>query len=150
MPQGLDGQSITVRMPASVMQRFGKDTRHLMVIEGTSPEVALPLGTDMKQLGEIGLRVLGLDADEARRISASVDWRSTLLVPVPTNAASFRQVDVNGHKGLFIRMSDAAEGGPGHRDGGGAMVMWTEGERVLAVQGNLSGEDVLEVAQSLR
>ena len=30
------------------------------------------------------------------------------------------------------------------------MVMWTEGERVLAVQSNLSDQDALEVAQSLR
>jgi hypothetical protein len=30
------------------------------------------------------------------------------------------------------------------------MVMWTEGERVLAVQSDLPNEDVLEVATSLR
>jgi len=109
----------------------------------------LPPGANLQQLGEIGLRVLGLDPSEAHRIAASVDWRSTLLVPVPTNAASFRQVDVNGHKGLFIRMDGdgTGEGPNGQR---GAMVMWTEGERVLAVQSDLPSEDVLEVAQSLR
>src|SRR5262249_18811017 len=111
-------------------------------------EVALPPGADLRQLGELGLRVLGLDPAEARRVAASVDWRSTLLVPVPASAASFRTVDVNGHKGLFIRMDgDGSDGPDGQR---GAMVMWTEGERVLAVQSNLGNEDVLEVAQSLR
>ncbi len=147
VPQGLDGQAVTVHMPASVMQNYGNGKSKLTIIEGTSPEVALPLGTDMRQLGELGLRVLGLDADEARRIAAGVDWRSTLLVPVPVNAASFRQVDVNGHKGLFIRMNGDAAGGRGGR---GVMVMWTEGERVLAVQGNLPDADVLDIATSLR
>lgn len=149
VPSGLDGQSITVRMPASVMQRFTNGKRELSIFEGTSPEVALPAGANLQQLGEIGLRVLGLSAAEARRVAATVDWRSTLLVPVPTTATSFRQVDVNGHKGLFIRMEgDGTTAGPkGQR---GAMVMWTEGERVLAVRSNLPSEDVLEVAQSLR
>lgn len=149
VPQGLDGQSITVHMPASVTQRFVNGKLRLTVLEAMSPEVTLPPGADLRQLGELGLRVLGLDAEEARRMAASIDWRSTLLVPVPTTAASFRQVDVNGHKGLFIRANPERAGEGGKRDRT-AMVMWTEGDRVLAVQGNVSGEDVLEVAQSLR
>ena len=148
VPSGIDGQSVTVRMPPSVVQHYANGKRSLAIIEGTSPEVALPPGADLKQLGEIGLRVLGLEPGEAHRIAASIDWRSTLLVPVPASAESFRQVDVNGHKGLFIRMEgDGSEGPRGQR---GSIVMWTEGERVLAVQSNLGNEDVLEVAQSLR
>ena len=147
VPAGLDGQTMTVRMPASVAQVYTNGKRHLTIIEGTSPEVALPPGADLRQLGEIGLRVLGLDAKEARRIAANVDWRSTLLVPVPMNAASFNQVDVNGHKGLLIRMDSDAGDGKGKR---GSMVMWTEGERVLAVRSDLPNDDVLDVAQSLR
>ncbi len=179
VPMALDGRTLTVHMPQSVVQRYTNGKRTLTIIEGTSPEVALPPGVDLRQLGEIGLRVLGLDPTEARRVAASVDWRSTLLVPVPANAASFRQVDINGHKGLFVRMNDDSqsgkhEGGAGehreggasehreggaseHREGGasehrerGAMVMWTDGDHVLAVQSSLSNEDVLEVAQSLR
>ena len=149
VPSGLDGQSLTVHIPPHVMQLYTSGKHQLSIIEGTSPEVALPPGANLQQLGEIGLRVLGLDAAEARRVAGTIDWRSTLLVPVPTNAASFRQVDVNGHKGLFIRM-DGDGTGEGPKGQRGAMVMWTEGERVLAVQSDLSNEDVLEVAQSLR
>ena len=148
VPSGLDGQSITVHMPPHVVQMYTTGKQHLAIVEGTSPEVALPPGANLQQLGEIGLRVIGLDAAEAHRVATTMDWRSTLLVPVPANAASFRQVDVNGHKGLFIRMDgERAEAGKGQR---GSMVMWTEGERVFAVQSDLSNEDVLEVATSLR
>lgn len=150
VPTQLDGQKLTVRMPHTVVQKYKGKRHELTVIEANSPEVALPPGADMRQLGEIGLRVLGLDANEARRLSESIDWRSTLLVPVPMNAATFRQVDVNGHRGLFVRMNRET-----NKDGevtrrGGAMVMWTEGERVLAVQGDVGEQDVLEAAQSMR
>ena len=148
VPAGLDGQRITVHMPPVVTQDYANGDRRLSLVEARSPEVALPPGADLEQLGEIGLRVLGLDADEAHRVAASIEWRSTLIVPVPTTAASFRQVEVNGHKGLLIRCE--ASGTDGRRHRSGVVVLWTEGERVLAVESNLPGEDVLDIAQSLR
>ena len=151
VPNMVDGQSISVHMPASVIQKYKSGAHTMVVIEANSPEVSLPPGADLKQMGEIGLRVLGLDRDEARRVAANIDWRNTLVVPVPMNAASFRQIEVNGHPGLFVRMNaqtEPGEGGRRHR--GGAMVMWSDRGRVFAVQGDMSPEDVLEVAQSLR
>ncbi len=152
VPMAFDGKSISVHMPASVIQQFKSGNRKLAIIEANSPEVSLPPGADLKQMGEIGLRVLGLEPAEARRTAASIDWRNTLVVPVLANAASFRQVDVNGHQGLMIRTSGepASEANGGHARRGGVMVMWSEGNRVFAVQGDVQAEDVLEVAQSLR
>lgn len=151
VPMAMDGQTITVNMPTSVVQRFTSGEHTLAVIEANSPEVSLPPGADLRQMGEIALRVLGLDANEARRMAGTIDWRSTLLVPVPTNAASFRTVDVNGHQGLFVRTNPEPANAPdGHRRRSGTLVMWSEGGRVFAVQGDIGAEDVLEVAQSLR
>ena len=148
VPGYLDGQKITVHMPPIVSQQFDNGTTHMTLVEAHSPELGLPPGADLKQLGEIGLRILGLDADEARRVAASIDWKSTLVVPVPTSAQSFRQVEVNGQKGLFIRCEMPDSTGARHRSG--AVLLWTEGDRVLGMQSNLPGEDILDVAQSLR
>jgi len=148
VPAYLDGQKITVHMPPIVSQEYANGTSHMTLVEAHSPEVGLPPGADLKQLGEIGLRILGLDAAEARRVAASIDWKSTLVVPVPTTAESFRQVEVNGQRGLLIRCEMPDENGKRHRSG--AMLMWTEGDRVLAMQSNLPSESILDVAQSLR
>lgn len=83
-------------------------------------------------------------------MAASIDWRNTLLVPVPMNAASFRQVDVNGHPGLLVSTNAEGTGPSGNRRRRGAMVLWSDGGRVFAVQGDMEAADVLEVAQSLR
>ena len=148
VPGYLDGQKITVHMPPIVSQQFDNGTTHMTLVEAHSPELGLPPGADLKQLGEIGLRILGLDADEARRVAASIDWKSTLVVPVPTSAQSFRQVEVNGQKGLFIRCEMPDSTGARHRSG--AVLLWTEGDCVLGMQSNLPGEDILDLAQSLR
>jgi hypothetical protein len=148
VPDNIDGQKITVHMPHIVQQEYASAKSRMTLVEANSPEVGLPPGADLRQLGEIGLRILGMDAGEARRVANSIDWKSTLIVPVPTTAESFRQVQVNGHPGLYIRCEAKDESGKRRRSG--AVVMWTEGDRVLALQSDLPGEELLDLAQTLR
>jgi hypothetical protein len=149
VPAGLDGQQIAVHTLPVVIQSYRSDRHHLSLVQARSPEISLPTGVDLPRLGEIGLRILGLDAGEARRIAASVDWRSTLLVPVPTNASSFRSVTVRGNPGLLITTTKP-DGAGGDRRRAGTVVLWTEGDRVFALQGTLTPEDVMQVAESVR
>ena len=81
-------------------------------MQSRSPEVSLPPGADLAQLGEIGLRILGLDATEAHRFAGSIDWHSTFLVPVPAKEAEFRQVQVNGHPALLVTAKPDAQARP--------------------------------------
>lgn len=147
IPTGLDGRWIEVKKPPVVFQKFRSPRNgRAMLVQARSPEVSVPAGWDVERLAEIGLRVLGLDTGEARRIARSTDWRSTLLVPVPMNASTFRQVTVRGQSGLLITTSTRGQDG---RRREGAMLMWTQGERVFCLQGNLSGRDLMQMAESV-
>jgi hypothetical protein len=149
VPPGLDGQDLEVHMHRVVSQRFSAGKRHLALLQSRSPEVTLPTGVDLQRLGEIGLRILGLDAGEAQRIAATVDWRSTLMVPVPANASSFRSVTVQGNPGLLITTTREGKT-PGERRHEGTVVLWTEGDRVFALEGTLGAPDMIQVAESVR
>jgi len=107
----------------------------------------MPAGWDLERLGEIGLRILGLDKGEAKRIAHATDWKSTLVLPLPMNASSFRQVSVRGQSGLLITTADRASDGKRHREG--ALLMWSEGGRVFCLEGNLSGPDLVQMAESI-
>ena len=149
VPTGLDGKWVEVRKPPIVIQRFrGPRERRAVFIQARSPEVSLPTGWDVERLAEIGLRVLGLDRGEARRIASTTDWRSTLIVPVPMNASTFRQVTVHGQQALMITMT-GNRAGDGKLRGGGALLLWSEDGRVYCIQGNLSGQDLIQMAQSV-
>jgi len=149
IPPGLDGQAVTVRKPPVVIQRFRKDRREAMLVQARSPEVTLPAGVELERLGEIGLRVLGLDPGEARKLAQSIDWHTTLVVPVPMNASTFRNVTVRGNPGLLVTVaSDKA--GERRRHGEGTIVMWTEGERVFGLTSNLGGPELMQVAESVQ
>jgi hypothetical protein len=151
VPTDLDGRWIEVRTSPGASQRFTSGARHVELHQAPSPEVTLPPGADLARLGEVGLRILGLDRDEAARLSRTIDWTSTLVVPVPVNAGAFREVTVRGQRGLLVTIVKAAPPGPGAdtvREG--TLILWTEGERVFALSGNVAARDLMQMAESLR
>jgi len=148
VPTGLDGHWVELKKPPVVMQRFKSERRRAMFLQARSPEVTLPAGWDLAQLGEIGLRILGLDARAAKRIAKATDWRSTLLVPVPMNATSFRQVTVSGQSGLLITTTgEPAADGKRHREK--TILMWSAGDRIYFLQGDLDGKELVRMAESV-
>jgi hypothetical protein len=154
LPEGLDGQTATVRVPPIVTQSYVNDDivtqagatieRSVHVIQAQSPDVAFPAGVDLSKLAYAGLRVLGMPRDEAYRMSVTVDWRTTLIVPVPTKALSYRPINVLGNEGLLIEGVAAEEKLPG------GILMWSSGGETFAVAGAVGGSELLEIAQTLQ
>jgi hypothetical protein len=149
IPADLDGRSVTVRTTAAVFQRFVRDRRHVVFVQARSPEVSLPAGIDLAQLGEIALRVAGLDPAEARRFARSIDWHSTLVVPVPIGASSFSEVSVRGQRGLLVTVTEEGKS-PGQHHHPGNLLLWSEGDMVYALDGNVDRVSLIEMAESLR
>jgi len=114
--------------------------------------VDLPAGIDLPTLGEIGLRILGLGPAEAKRIAQTTDWHTTVLVPVPADASSFQQVDVNGNRGLLIetKARPDAPGAQGHERRDGSLLLWSDGDRVFALSGRINRVDLVQMASSVR
>jgi hypothetical protein len=147
LPEGLDGQVATVRVPPIVSQAYANADRTLHVIQARSPDVSFPAGVDLAKLAYAGLRVLGMPQDEAYHMSVTIDWRTTLIVPVPAQAASYRPINVAGNEGLLITGLAAHEGRPG------GVLMWAADGETFAVAGPLNGvngAELLEIAQTLQ
>jgi hypothetical protein len=156
LPQGLDGQTATVRLPPVVTQTFVSRNpevtdrdgaileRSVHVIQAESPDITFPAGVDLAKLAYAGLRVLGMPRDEAYRMSVTIDWRTTLIVPVPAKAVAYRPLNVSGNEGLLIEGLAAGERFPG------GVLMWSSGGETFAVAGAVSGEELLEIAQTLQ
>ena len=85
--------------------------------------------------------VLGLSADEAARLAQEIDWTSTLLLPVPTDFATFNEVMVNGKSGIAITSLE----------GTGSAVVWQEDGVLYMLSGEtLSVEELLSFTGSIR
>lgn len=149
IPTTLDGAQITVRKPAIAILQYTLRNDTMVLMQARSPEVELPPGVNLAELGEIGLRALGLSKSEAHTFAQSIDWNSTFLIPLPANAAEFRQVEMNGVSGLMI----VANRAPKHSNPirrGEAVILWAKGGFVYAMYGSASVVDLLEIANSVK
>jgi len=146
-PAWLDGKVVTANIAPIVRVAYGDGYRHAMLIESRQPQVTLPPGADLAQLADVALRVLGVDRTEAYRIAGSIDWRTTLIVPVPSDVSYFRQVDVQGNGGLLIG-TVRARGRQAYQVG--TQILWTSGDRVFALIGNVPPAELFAMAQSVQ
>jgi hypothetical protein len=149
IPAGVDGQQATIRVPSVVHLEFTHTPTdgqtqslggNLQLLQARNPEVSFPAGLDLAALAEVGLRILGLERDEAYRLAQSIDWRSTLIVPVPAANASFTEVNVAGNEALLIEP----------RDEYGGLLLWASGDQAFALGGPLPAPELIEVAQTLQ
>ncbi len=123
LPQEIDGADIAVKIPASVSAAYGAcpdpktDTGALplsgsagrryadcvILAEIPSPTVSAPASVDVAKLAEIGLEFTGMTPAQAQAFTKTVDWTSSLVVPIPKNAATYQQVAVDGVTGTLIQ-----------------------------------------------
>jgi len=154
LPAGLAGAQVTVRTSPAVIISYRNESRAAELVQSRSPEVSLPQGLDLAQIGEIGLRIAGLSAADAHRFASTFDWRGTVLVPVPANASTFREVTVRGQRGLLITTEGAPSGKMpnGRLLGGrrGEVLLWTEGDAVFCLAGNIASDDLMVMANSIQ
>ena len=144
VPQQLNGAVVKVSLPPRVITKYQRNgMAQALLAQQTSPEISLPQGVHLPEIIEIALRILGMSLDEARRYAYSIDWHGTLLVPVPADVASFREVDVGTARGLLIEANDQASlGTSGPRRGEkGAMVLWSDGGKVFSLAGTINKRD---------
>jgi hypothetical protein len=148
VPPALDGKVAVVRTGSVVRLGYALRTLSFSIFQTTTPDIALPSGIDLAQLGEMALRMSGMPRADAHSFARTIDWHSTVLVPVPPNAEQFRQVDVNGHQGLMVQSVPIGTTSQSPRRL--TSILWSTGSKVFAVQGTARMDDLLQVATSIR
>jgi anti-sigma factor RsiW len=144
--QGLpqtDKLAADVDIANMVTQQYALGRGQLELVQAPNPDVKLPEGLDPVALAETGFMLLGMPAEDARRMATSIDWTSTLVVPLPANAVSAREVTVDGVTGLLLEGRET-----GHRD---YALLWENGGILHAMKSRDVEEKVLlDAADSLR
>jgi len=152
IPASWDGATVEVHAPPGVALRYDRGGSRFVLVQSPGPEVALPGGVDLAELGALGLQMAGMSAEEARLFAARIDWRTTLLVPIPAEGGSFREVEVRGRKGLLVsgrQPEKTAEDGTKRPGRWHSVLLWADEDRVYAAAGPGHGLEVLEMAESI-
>jgi hypothetical protein len=129
-PPELNGAQVFVDVPAHVVARYGNcppENLHeptqppydncVVVAQTPVPTVVTLPELNLSGVAEFGLQLAGMTPEQAHVFSQTVDWTTTIAVPIPRNAATFETVTVDGVKGLMITgLADrqvVMRGGPG-------------------------------------
>jgi hypothetical protein len=147
-----EGATMEVHAPPAVALRYERGESEFVLVQSRGPEVELPEDVELAELGALGLQMAGMSAEEARLFAARVDWRSTLLVPIPSEGGSFREVEIQGRKGILVsgraRPEPGQEGTP-RRTRWTSVLLWADDDRVYALAGPGHGIELLEMAGSI-
>jgi hypothetical protein len=143
IPDALGAEPIIADVAPLVRTHYENADYNLTLLQSTSPDVTLPDGVELAQLGKAALRVLGMDPARAEALSQSIDWNSTLIFPFPTGISNIRQVSVGELQGMLM---GSDEGGESRWQ-----LYWQRGDRFFMLQGEgVQESDLLQIAESVR
>ena len=164
LPASINGADVSVNIPASVSVAFGTcpapaapDTgaglnsggsagrRYpdcVILAEIPTPTVAAPADLNIAQLAQIGLEFTGMTSDQAAAFTQTIDWTSTLVIPLPKNAATYDQVPVDGVTGTLIQRP--ADDAPQYA------LLWVKNGIIYAISSlGTNSQQAIQMANSL-
>ncbi|HEY1467732.1 MAG TPA: zf-HC2 domain-containing protein [Candidatus Acidoferrum sp.] len=127
LPANLDGAQVSVQVPRSAEVSYGncgdRKSRHhgpepadsadanppsapsdcLALIQAPSPTINMPAELNLQQLAETALQLAGMTPVQARKFCQTIDWKSTLVLPIPRSVTSYEPVSINGIQGTLMR-----------------------------------------------
>ena len=171
LPASVDGAKFSVNVPAGVNLAYGEcppleeelitaaatPTHNprtggsngrlyvtcVLVAQYPSPVVDTPPNLNIQQLAELGLQFTGMSPAQAHEYAQTVDWTSTLVIPIPRNAALHKQVNVDGVTGYLIQRP--LDDGPEYS------LVWVKNGIVYAIGGLGDGiTSAVNMANSLK
>jgi hypothetical protein len=172
IPESANGALIAVHIPKTVVSMYGdcpirqryvssntqsqaealaerkmqrstiKDTNCIYLIEAPSPTVSVPPDLNMSEIAEAALELAGMSPAEAHSFCQTVDWSSTMVVPIPRNTSSYETVTVDGVEGTLI-----TETLP---QGNRYSLLWIKNGVIHSLAGHGNSSDALGLVASLR
>jgi hypothetical protein len=118
------------------------NTNCTYLVQAPSPTVSVPPDLNMSEIAEAALQLAGMSTAEAHSFCQTVDWSSTLVVPIPRNSSSSENVSVDGVEGTLITETLA--------QGNRYSLLWTKNGVIHSLMGHGSSSDALTLAASLK
>jgi hypothetical protein len=160
LPSSVDGALVAVHVPKSVTAVYGqcpqpgKDNSQksptvsdlagcVMLMQVPSPTVSVPPELNVQQLATLALQAAGMSAQDAQAFCETVDWTSTLVLPVPRDAGSYETTNVDGVQGTLITLRGWGREMPGYS------LLWVKGGIIYSLTGFGSADQAVPLADSL-
>jgi hypothetical protein len=113
----------------------------LFLMQAPSPVINIPSDLNLQQLAETALQISGMTPVQARQFCQAIDWKSTLIVPIPRFVNSYDNVEVNGAQGTLMHTS--AHGTSAY------VLIWVKNGIIYLLSGSGAADKAVELANTL-
>lgn len=138
---GFTEGALRVSAPAAVYIYDGD----MELVQVYNPSITYPDGIDPRIIGQAVLRLMGVSAEDAKRISERLDWNTTLLLPIPRDLAEFREINIAGAEAVLLQ--------PRRPQSGSNLwqaLLWQKGDVVcMLVTTTTNTERIIQMAESM-
>jgi Putative zinc-finger len=137
-------QSRAEELAQRKMERMAetKNANCTYLVQAPSPTVSVPPELNMSEIAEAALELAGMSPAEAHSFCQTVDWSSTLVVPIPRNSSSSESVSVDGVEGTLITETQS--------ESNRYSLLWIKNGVIHSLMGHGRSSDALTLAASLR
>jgi hypothetical protein len=160
LPSSVDGALLAVQIPKAVTAVYGSCSQAgknrgqkpssvadlagcVILTQVPSPTVSVPPDLNIQQLATLALEAAGMSAQDAQAFCETVDWTSTLVVPIPRDAGSYETTSVDGVQGTLITLRGWARGMPGYS------LLWVKSGIIYSLTGFGNADQAVPLADSL-
>ena len=152
IPQSVDGAVVSLSIAPGILATYDQcpdgqprpdDARACVTLfEVPSPVVRAPQDFDPAKLAQVGLEVLGMSANDAASYTQTVDWTSTLVLPVSSGSMSYKQFPIHGVEAVLLRDKRSTASGS-------YTVTWVDGGIVYGIEGYGDDTAAVNLAEQL-
>jgi hypothetical protein len=156
-PPGLAGAKVVVDVPRAVRAAYGNCPQArrgpppaggdfgdcIILVQAPTPTVVTLPDLNLSEIATLGLQLAGMTAEQAAQFSRTVDWTSTLAIPLPRGEGDYQSVQVNGAPATLIVMKSREKRPAGY------MLIWIKDGIVYSVTGFGNPGLAVPLAESL-
>lgn len=151
IPERLDGAVVRVDIFEAASAAYGgcwgetrkKEVGCFQLMQSRSPTVVTTPELDLGEIARLGLEVAGMSSEDAAAVTGSIDWASTLVIPVPKGKVRRQQIEVDGVDGV-VMVEETTGDGPAEY-----AILWVKNGVAYGLNGYGDWGIGLEAANSL-
>lgn len=160
LPSEIDGKNFNVAFASRVSLNYNYDNKNINIIQTMAPEVRVPDGVNVDKIYESLIELPIIPQNLKSQLLSIKDWKTT--IPVPVMEGETQEITINGVK-AYVNSREATHNNSTsitytndgkqkvmQNNGPFASVIWYKDGIIYGVSGNVTRDEIIAVASSMR
>ena len=142
LPDSIDGKTFKADFASQVSINYHVNDKFIRIMETKSPQLTVPEGVNVDEVYNAVVELPILPEHLQSQLKSIKDWKNTIYIPVVESEMT--EVDINGAKGYLSSQKDKFS------EGQHSWIVWYNEGVIYTVSGNVSSDEIVDIASSMR